>query len=224
MRLPRIARTVLEPRRFRMQPDFPSAPALADALIVDPFYLAISVDHAHDMPRRKAVLADYFAYSLGEAARTGRFLAAEDVRLGAAAWLLPRSEAVDAAESAAKSEYLAATLGPRGHDNYRRIVDFMAARSPAVVPGHAWYLSILGISPTAQGRGLGARLLAPTLAEADAAGVPCFLETFTPRSVAFYERLGFRGEAEHLEPVTNSGYLIMCRPARQQSAANGENK
>ena len=144
-----------------MQPEFPSAPALADALIVDPFYLAISVDFEHDMPARKAVLADYFAYSLGEAARTGRFLAAEDARLGAAAWLLPRTEAVDATESVAKSDYLAGALGPRGHDNYRRIVDFMAARSPAVVPAHAWYLSILGISPDAQGRGLGAQLLAP---------------------------------------------------------------
>lgn len=190
-----------------------STPALADALIVDPFYLAISVDFEHDMPTRKAVLARYFAYSLGEAARTGRFLTTEDGKLGAAAWLLPRTNDVDAAESAAKNEFLAGTLGPRGYDNYHRIVQFMAARAPAVVPAGAWYLSILGISPAAQGRGLGAQLLAPTLVEADAAGTPCFLETFTPRSVAFYERLGFRSAAEHLEPLTNSAYAIMCRPA-----------
>jgi GNAT superfamily N-acetyltransferase len=196
-----------------MSLELPSAPALTDALIVDPFYLAISVDFEHDMPTRKAVLARYFAYSLGEAARTGRFLATEDGKLGAAAWLLPRTNDVDAAESAAKNEFLASTLGPRGYDNYHRIVEFMAARAPAVVPAGAWYLSILGISPAAQGRGLGAQLLAPTLVEADAAGAPCFLETFTPRSVAFYERLGFRSAAEHLEPVTNSAYAIMCRPA-----------
>jgi GNAT superfamily N-acetyltransferase len=196
-----------------MPPESLSTPALADALIVDPFYLAISVDFEHDMPARKAVLAAYFAYSLGEAARTGRCLTTEDGRLGAAAWLLPRTDDVDAAESAAKNEFLASALGPRGRDNYHRIVEFMAARAPAVVPVGAWYLSILGISPAAQGRGLGAQLLAPTLAEADAAGVPCFLETFTPRSVAFYERLGFRSMAEHLEPVTNSVYVIMCRPA-----------
>jgi len=206
-----------------MQPEFPSAPALADALIVDPFYLAISVDFEHDMPQRKAVLANYFAYSLGEAARTGRYLAAEDARLGAAAWLLPRADAIDAAESAAKSDYLASALGARGLGNYRRIVDFMAARSPAVAPAHAWYLSILGISPDAQGRGLGAQLLAPTLAEADAAGVPCFLETFTPRSVAFYERLGFRTAARHLEPVTSSPYAIMCRLPGTYLAPSTEN-
>ncbi|MGJ7504284.1 GNAT family N-acetyltransferase [Variovorax sp. ZT5P49] len=204
-----------------MPPEFPSTPALADALIVDPFYLAISVDFEHDMPARKAVLAKYFAYSLGEAARTGRYLTTpEDGKLGAAAWLLPRTDAIDAAESAAKNEFLAGTLGPRGYRNYHRIVEFMAARSPAVVPVGAWYLSILGISPAAQGRGLGAQLLAPTLAEADAAGVPCFLETFTPRSVAFYERLGFRSAAEHLEPVTNSTYAIMCRPAADILGSN----
>ncbi|MGJ7554891.1 GNAT family N-acetyltransferase [Variovorax sp. RB3P1] len=191
-----------------------STPALADALIVDPFYLAISVDFEHDMRQRKAVLASYFAFSLDEAARTGRCLTPEDPALGAAAWLLPRTDDVDAAESAAKSTFLAGALGPRGLANYHRIVEFMAARAPAVVPAGAWYLSILGIAPAAQGRGLGARLLAPTLAEADAAGVPCFLETFTPRSVGFYERLGFRSEAAHREPVSDAEYLIMCRPPR----------
>lgn len=198
-----------------MPPESLSTAALADALIVDPFYLAISVDFEHDTRRRKAVLASYFAYSLGEAERTGRCLWPEgqDRALGAAAWLLPRTGALDAAESAAKHAFLAGALGPRGHANYHRIVDFMAERAPAVVPQDAWYLSILGVSPAAQGRGLGARLLAPTLAEADAAGVPCFLETFTPRSVAFYERLGFRGAASHHEPVGGAPYLIMCRPA-----------
>ncbi len=195
-----------------MPPASLSTPALADALIVDPFYLAISADFAHDMARRKAVLASYFGYSMGEAERTGRCLTLDDPALGAAAWLLPRSDAAEAAESAAKRAFLADTLGPLGHANYHRIVDFMSARAPAVVPAGAWYLSILGIAPSAQRRGLGARLLAPTLAEADAAGVPCFLETFTPPSVPFYERLGFRREAAHLEPVTATEYLIMCRP------------
>jgi GNAT superfamily N-acetyltransferase len=195
-------------------PELLPTPALADALIIDPFYLAISVDFAHDMAARKQVLAAYFGYSLDEAGRTGRCLTLEDRELGAAAWLLPRASEVDAAESAAKNTFLAATLGPRGLGNYHRIVEFMAAQAPAVVPAGAWYLSILGVSPASQGRGLGARLLAPTLAEADAAGVPCFLETFTPRSVAFYERLGFRTEATHHEPVTASDYAIMCRPPR----------
>ena len=196
-----------------LPPESLSTPALVDALIVDPFYLAISVDFESDLPARKAVLAAYFAYSLGEASRTGRCETLEYRELGAAAWLLPRTGQVDAHESVSKNAFLARTLGPRGHDNYHRIVEFMSPQASAAVPAQAWYLSILGVSPAAQGRGLGARLLAPTLAEADAAGVPCYLETFTPRSVAFYERLGFRRETSPLEPVTNSVYEIMCRPA-----------
>ncbi|SCX61573.1 N-acetyltransferase [Variovorax sp. EL159] len=191
-----------------------STPALVDALIVDPFYLAISVDFENDLPVRKAVLAAYFGYSLGEAGRTGRCETLEDRELGAAAWLLPRSAQADTQESAAKDAFLSRTLGPRGYANYNRIVDFMGPHASAAVPAQAWYLSILGISPAAQGRGLGARLLAPTLAEADAAGVACYLETFTPRSVAFYERMGFQRKAAPLEPVTNSVYEIMCRPAK----------
>ena len=80
-----------------MQPDFPPAPALADALIVDPFYLAISVDFEHDMPARKAVLADYFAYSLGEAARTGRNHPAPPAPAGAPAPLTPPTQPTAAA-------------------------------------------------------------------------------------------------------------------------------
>jgi GNAT superfamily N-acetyltransferase len=196
-----------------------STPALADALIVDPFYLAISVDFENDLPARKAVLAAYFAYSLAEARRTGRCETLEEDReLGAAAWLLPRTAQVDAQESAAKNAFLAHTLGPRGHENYHRIVGFMGPHATAAVPAHAWYLSILGISPAMQGWGLGARLLAPTLAEADAAGVPCYLETFTPRSIAFYERMGFQRGVRHPEPVTGSAYEIMCRPASGAAA------
>jgi GNAT superfamily N-acetyltransferase len=86
----------------------------------------------------------------------------------------------------------------------------MAERATPIVTG-AWYLSIVGVSPLAQGQGLGQRLLAPTLAEADAAGAPCYLETFSSRNVAFYERLGFRTERTFLEPTTGSEYALMIR-------------
>ena len=56
------------------------------------------------------------------------------------------------------------------------------------VPANAWYLSILGVSPSSQGQGLGVKLLLPTLAEADVANVPTYLETFSPRNIPFYAR------------------------------------
>jgi GNAT superfamily N-acetyltransferase len=189
------------------------APALVESLWDDPFYQSISVDFEKDLPARKRVLTEYFAYSLAEAQRTGRYVAHQDAALGAAAWLLPRSPAVDAAESSAKSAYLKDVLGPKGNDNYHRIVEFMGPRAEQVVPAHAWYLSIVGVMPAAQGRGLGAQLLTGTLLEAKSAGASCYLETFTPLNVAFYERIGFKSVARHLEPTTNAHYVVMLREA-----------
>lgn len=157
------------------------------------------------------VLGAYFEYSLAEAQRTGRCVVADNPQWGASAWLLPRASELGASESAAKASFVAATLGPRGHSNYRRIMEFMGPRASDLVPPGAWYLSIIGIEPAAQGQGVGARLLEPTLAEADAVGAVCYLETFSPRNVRFYERLRFRSVASHLEPCTGAPYVIMLR-------------
>ena len=177
----------------------------------DPFYWAITDDFGSDLTARRRALIRYFHYSLAEAERTGRCILARDPTLGAAAWLLPRSREVDAAESSAKSRYLASILGPRGAESYHRIVRYMAPLAAKVVPDGAWYLSIIGILPSAQGRGLGAALLTDTLADASRDRVPCYLETFTPRTLRFYERLGFSRVATHLEPITDKEYVVMRR-------------
>ena len=196
-----------------MTPFAQASAALAESLFDDPFYWAITEDFGNDLATRKHALNLYFHYSLEEAERTGRCVVAPDPRLGAAAWLLPRSPDVDAAESSAKSEYLALALGPRGKQNYYRIVRYMAPLAARVVPDGSWYLSIVGILPSAQGRGLGATLLAGTLAEASRANMTCYLETFTPRNLKFYERVGFRKVADHLEPTTNKEYVVMRKDA-----------
>jgi GNAT superfamily N-acetyltransferase len=185
--------------------------ALVESLLYDPFYWAISEGFGNDLAARKQALSRYFHYALEEAQRTGRCVFARDPSLGAAAWLLPRSRDVDAAESSAKSEYLASALGSRGLENYHRIVRYMAPLAAQVVLRGAWYLSIIGILPSAQGWGLGATLLAGTLEEASHANATCYVETFAPRNLRFYERLGFRRVAEHLEPTTNKEYVVMRR-------------
>ena len=188
-------------------------PALVEALIADPFYRSITDDFADDEAARKKALESYFHYSLAEASRTGRCIVAPNPKLGAAAWLLPRTDEVEAQESAAKAEFLRDCLPTRGYENYRSIVCFMAPLAKEVVAPGSWYLSIVGVSPAAQGQGLGHQLLQPTLHEADERGVSCYLETFTPRNIRFYKRLGFERVATHLEPTTASEYVILSRPA-----------
>jgi GNAT superfamily N-acetyltransferase len=188
-----------------------TAMALVEALHDEPFYQRLLVDTPPDAHRR--VLADYFAYSLAEAERTGRVVVAPDPSLGAAAWLLPRTPEVDAAEQRAKRVAFARLFGPEGCANYKRMIAFMGPRGQVAVPADAWYLSILGVHPTAQGRRLGAALIEPTMAEAKRAGVVAWLETFSPRAERFYARLGFTTSATHREPTTGADYVIMRREA-----------
>ncbi len=188
---------------------------LTEALIDDPFYAAITIDFENDAVARRAALTDYFHYSLREGYHIGTVTL--DAH-GAAIWTLPQS--IEAAHSAAKAKHETFTtlLGPRGLANYRAIIDFMEPTAHTVVPEGSWYLSILGVAPSQQGRGLGRALLEPTLQQADAACVPCFLETYNAASLRFYERLNFKVAADHLEPTTQARYWIMMR--ERQSCPN----
>ena len=91
----------------------------------------------------------------------------------------------------------------------------MRRRASTVIDESAWYLSIVGVF--GPGHGIGARLMEPTLAEADGAGVDCYLETFDSPNPRFYERLGFSAVGSHVEPVTRSAYTIMNRSPKPRS-------
>ena len=157
------------------------------------------------------MLAHYFDYSMREGELHGRLVVWPDAPIAAAVWQLPMDAAQILCACAAKAEFLADTLGAAGADTYRRIIGFMEPRAAAVVEPSAWYLSIVGVAPAAQGQGTGARLIGPTLAQADRAGASCYLETFDERNPRFYHRLGFRVVATHTEPLTGSPYSIMIR-------------
>lgn len=187
--------------------------ALTDALHPDPFYAALTPEgNANDAWRE--ILRAYFAVALDEARVYGIVELVRETRAGAAIWLLPQAEPVAEKMQERKNAALEKILTPRGFENYRAIIAAMTPHAERVVPRDAWYLSILGIAPHLQNQGLGAQLLAPTLALADAQRVPCYLETFNARTLRFYERAGFRIAAQHAEHITQSAYWIMVRDAR----------
>jgi ribosomal protein S18 acetylase RimI-like enzyme len=68
------------------------------------------------------------------------------------------------------------------------------------VEGPHWYLLAIGTSAARRGAGLGSALLEVGTARADAAGIPCYLETATESNVAFYTKRGFEvtGQADVL--------------------------
>jgi ribosomal protein S18 acetylase RimI-like enzyme len=76
-----------------------------------------------------------------------------------------------------------------------RLADTMAAleQMDAAHPHFShWYLPWFGVDAALQGSGLGGTLLGECLTVVDASGLPAYLETPNPRTIAFYERHGFR--------------------------------
>ena len=54
-----------------------------------------------------------------------------------------------------------------------------------------WYLPLIGVDPTSQGRGYGSALLRYAIEQVDRTGAPAYLESSNPRNVPLYERHGF---------------------------------
>jgi ribosomal protein S18 acetylase RimI-like enzyme len=54
-----------------------------------------------------------------------------------------------------------------------------------------WYLAVLGVDVSRQGRGLGSLLMKHALQRVDAERMTAYLESSNPRNIPFYERHGF---------------------------------
>lgn len=76
-----------------------------------------------------------------------------------------------------------------------------------------WYLGILGTHPDHQNQGLGSQVLKAMLDEADALGLPTFLESSNPRNYGFYQRHGYTA-AQELTVEDSPPLLGFWRPAR----------
>ena len=194
------------------------AVALYCALAKDPFSRTIAGAQRHDPSIFETALVRYFEYALDEAEAIGR-LVVDDEQLGAAAWFLPIAPGIAHEAKIQKERVLYEVLSEAGLVAYQQITEFMSQqRARVCIPSNAWYLSIIGIAPQAQGRGLGRKLLEPMLAEADAATASCYLETFSMRNVTFYTRLGFGVVGRPHEPTTGAHYAIMLRRPHPDSS------
>ena len=78
--------------------------------------------------------------------------------------------------------------------------------------GDYWYLHYIGVRPEFQGKGFGGRIIRERTAVADAAAVPCWLETATPENVGLYQRFGFVIANEWDVPGGGPHFWGMSRP------------
>lgn len=189
----------------------PICEALAQAFFNDPFYYAVTVDSAVNEEGRMNVLAKYFQLAIEEGAVIGEVQCHGSD--GAAIWATNvASGAKITGCSTLRNVALANLLNPQGYSRYIQIVEGMAKKVPVDL-NDAWYLSILGVRPEARGKRIAENLLDTTLSRADQCGAVCYLETFNPLSIPFYQRLGFRQEFECIEEVTARPYWVMVRRA-----------
>lgn len=135
--------------------------------------------------------------SLATVERATRPIAAMYVAAGAG-WLLEGGRAMAAwidPSAAARFEELElptraaiAPLTDDGGERYGQFWDWLATHLP---DEPCWFLDLVAVHPSLQGRGLGARLIRHGLDLAERDGLPAFLETGQPDNVAMYQRFGF---------------------------------
>ncbi|WP_121812688.1 GNAT family N-acetyltransferase [Mucilaginibacter kameinonensis] len=184
--------------------------ALYEALIPDPFYVELLRGGYGDEDDKQEILMRYMDYSMTEGEKYGRLTIAGDIPYGAAIWSRPLDQATENKKNLLKKEFIKTCMGEPALKAYSTIVSFMTEQLDPTLQ-NAWYLSIAGIKPDHQGKGLGTSLLATTLNETDKNSIPTCLETFTPRNIRFYERIGYQITKEVAEPLTGCPYWIMVR-------------
>lgn len=182
---------------------------LARAFSIDPLFDFFSRDLLHE----HRLLPSLFSAYMAELRSFGRaWVATVDGRpRGYAGWLppgtLPRSTG---RELGVALRALPVVVRGRHTLGGARLLAETERRHPR---GEHWYLQLLGVDPTMQGRGCGAALIEPGLAAADADGLFCYLETQKESNLAWYARFDF----EVSDTISLTGIppvWCMTRPAR----------
>lgn len=163
-----------------------AASALADAFSEDPMMVFLTPDPE----RRQRMLPVYFRAVLRQAGRRGvlRVAVGEDGAVhGASIAMPPGTYPLPVLPQLAEWRAMVAAGAGSTYRNFTTIppIDRLRPREPY------WYVMYLGVRPGQQGSGLGGRLLAPVLDDADRAGLPAYLVTMKEANLAWYARVGF---------------------------------
>ena len=134
---------------------------------------------------------------------------------GAAIWLPPGKTHIPALQMMAAGMYQAPfRMGPGNFMRFMGALGIMEKLHKESTPEDHWYLMVLGVDPPRQGQGVGSALMAPVLGRADAAGVPCYLETQKDINVKLYRKHGFDVVVEDDLPKGGPHYWTMKRMPR----------
>ena len=170
-----------------------AADVLVRAFFDYPVWTWLAPDEMH----RRELMPWFMRLSLDWALGQGETYIAGDPIAGVAMWEPPGRLDADLDDDSTRETRSAWDELPQraGADAMARFSAMIAAQRPirerlsASAP--VWYLPWLGVDPSAQRTGVGTALLRDMFGRADAAGVPCILETEKEANVPYYERHGF---------------------------------
>ena len=186
-----------------------SARVLARAFHSDPLFKHALPDEQHRGKR----LTGLFARSLQYGIRFGEIYSV--ARQGLAIWLPPGNTMITLRRAFQAGMWLVPLkTGLQAVLRLGRMNNLSESLHKRIAPDPHWYLFLIGIDPASQGQGLGSLLLQPVLAKADAARLPCYLETNNPTAVRFYQKHGFSIAEEHHIPLPGFYLWAMRRESR----------
>jgi len=177
---------------------------LAKAFQSDPaFVLAFS-----DPIRRRRALCWLFARLVRCACTCGRVLTTTTLA-GVALWLGPDRQALPPWQLLrAGFGAFPFVCGWSAFLRFIRLAQHSQRLHSRAVHGRHWYLFALAVDPGRQRQGIGKALLRHLLTEADASGLPCYLDTTNQANLAYYAELGFALVGEQKVPVAQSELTI----------------
>jgi GNAT superfamily N-acetyltransferase len=179
-----------------------AAAMLARAFLEDPGALIVEPDAG----RREAAILTLFRPVVRHGLAVGDVTAAvagDGAVMGIATWLPPGRVIPTEEEIAAAGLLEAIAREPAAADRMAPMVAYLDAQMERAIDRPHWRMEFFGVEPSHQGTGIGSRLVAPGHARADANGEPCYLETFTRKNVAWYEKRGYRVATEGVVPGTD---------------------
>ena len=193
----------LEYRQLTLTDVEAAAQVIAQSFMEDPL---ISFVLPFKATRQKTLLKFFRAY--GELSiKNQRGFGVGDPLQGVAYWKFPEQDSMSiSVKSLGKFLPLLFTMYPIGTFRARKItqqIDLLHAK-------HAnephFYLDNLGVTPSAQGKGLSSKLIRPFLKMADEQKVIAYTDTVTESNVPFYEHFGF--ECVETSQVANTGVSV----------------
>lgn len=171
-----------------------------------------------DPGERRRVLSWYFAASVREGALLNAVYSTVEPIKGIAVWTPPGfHERTPERAKQSGLDQMQGQFGPEAYQRFTSVINHLALFSSQAIPPAHWYLSLIGVSPSCQGQGIGGALFAPVLQQADNEGTFCSLETFEEKNLSFYQHHGFQVVVTAIEPQSQLRFWAMRRSPRTSS-------